>query len=889
MLMIFLGCRRKARPIFPPAFSDNGNAGENAGGSSQRAGRASGLVNGGSMRSGRSNLVLYLCSCALFSGFTCSALAQSLTFGWIPSVSPDIAGYILSYGTTSGIYTNSIDEGLATNATVSGLEAGTTYYFVLSAVDTGGLDSVLSPEISYSVASLAPSNAVITWLNPGNISFGTPLGASQLNATANVPGSFSYNPPAGTELQAGSLQTLYVIFTPVNTSNYNVSTNTVTLNVLAAPLTITVNNQIKTYGAALPVLTVAYSGFVNGNNSANLTTPVSLSTTALASSPLGVYPITASAATDPNYAISYVSGSLTVLQAPLIITANNLNTTYGAALPVLTASYLGFVSGDAPSSLTSPANLITTALAGSPLGVYPITVSGAADPNYAISYGNGALTVSQALLTITANNLSKTFGAVVPTLTATYSGFVDGNTKANLATPLVLSTSASSSSNAGNYPIIASGATSSNYSILFVDGSLTVSPAPLTITANNKSKTYGAALPVFTAGYSGFVAGNSAASLTTLGSLTTAAVSNSAPGIYAVTANGAVDPNYAITYINGVLTVSQASLTITAKNKSQTYGASLPVFTAGYSGFVDGETAASLTTMESFTTTANSNSSPNVYPITPGGAVDPNYVISYVNGALTVSQAPLTITANNLSNIYGAALPILTASYVGFVNGNTVTNLTTPITLHTSASSSNNVGTYPITASGATSSNYAIKFVNGSLKVTLASLIITANNESMTKGSAVPPLTASYMGFVNGDTSSNLSTQPTLITTAHPSSPLGTYPITASSAKSSNYAIAYVKGVLTVTGLQLISVAVKSATNSAPVVVEIEDLTVLPGRQVQLTLAGQPGQAYVLEMSADLVRWQPLQTNTLANASFVFLDKTATQADHRFYRVSTAQ
>src|SRR5205085_9074959 len=61
---------------------------------------------------------------------------------------------------------------------------------------------------------------VITWNNPANITFGTPLSGTQLNATANVPGTFSYNPTAGTILSVGNNQ-LTVTFTPTDTSNYS--------------------------------------------------------------------------------------------------------------------------------------------------------------------------------------------------------------------------------------------------------------------------------------------------------------------------------------------------------------------------------------------------------------------------------------------------------------------------------------------------------------------------------------------------------------------------------------------------------------------------------------------------------------------------------------------
>src|SRR5690242_12791371 len=132
-------------------------------------------------------------------------------------------------------------------------------------------------------------------------------------------------------------------------------------------LTITADNQTKAYGAALPTLTASYSGFVNGDTVASLTTPPTLSTTATAA--------------------SYVAGSLTLTPVALTITADNQTKAYGAALPTLTASYSGFVNGDTVASLTTPPTLSTTAtaashVAGSP---YSISASGAADTDYTIS------------------------------------------------------------------------------------------------------------------------------------------------------------------------------------------------------------------------------------------------------------------------------------------------------------------------------------------------------------------------------------------------------------------------------------------------------------------------------------------------------------------------
>ena len=84
-------------------------------------------------------------------------------------------------------------------------------------------------------------------------------------------------------------------------------------------------------------------------------------------------------------------------------------------------------------------------------------------------------------------------------------------------------------------------------------------------------------------------------------------------------------------------------------------------------------------------TSASAGSDVGTYPITASGAADANYTISFVAGTLTVTPAALTITADDKSKVYGAALPALTASYSGFVNGDTVASLDTPVSLSTTA------------------------------------------------------------------------------------------------------------------------------------------------------------------------------------------------------------
>ena len=100
-------------------------------------------------------------------------------------------------------------------------------------------------------------------------------------------------------------------------------------------------------------MSVSYSGWVNGEGPSSLTTAPSVTTTATTTSPVGSYPITAAGAVDPNYAITYVPGQLSVGQFVLTIAVNNASKTYGSANPAFSVTYSGWVNGEGPSSLTA--------------------------------------------------------------------------------------------------------------------------------------------------------------------------------------------------------------------------------------------------------------------------------------------------------------------------------------------------------------------------------------------------------------------------------------------------------------------------------------------------------------------------------------------------------
>jgi hypothetical protein len=521
----------------------------------------------------------------------------------------------------------------------------------------------------------------------------------------NVLSGLVFSTPATVNSNVG---TYAINASGATAQNYAISyDNAGLLTIDPASLLITADNASRTYGAANPAFSASYSGFLNGDDESVLSGLI-FSTPATVNSNVGTYDITASGASAQNYAISYgAPGVLTINPASLLITTNNASRLYGAANPAFTASYSGFVAGDDESVLSGLA-FSTPATVNSNVGTYAINASGATAQNYAISYDNaGLLTIDPASLLITANNASRTYGAANPAFTASYSGFVAGD-DASVLSGLAFSTPATTSSNVGTYDITASGASAQNYTISYgAPGVLTVNPAPLTITANNASRTYGDANPAFSASYSGFVNGDAQSVISGL-SLSTAATLSSNVGTYAINASGATAQNYDISYgAPGVLTVNPAALVIATNNASRTYGDANPTFTATFSGLRLGD-ASSVVSGLTLTTPATQSSNVGTYAINASGGAAQNYTISYQNtGLFTVNPAPLTLTVNDATGVQGDPLPGFSASYSG-LKLNDAPSVVSGVSFATSATSNSQPGSYVITSSGGVATNYVI-------------------------------------------------------------------------------------------------------------------------------------------------------------------------------------
>jgi hypothetical protein len=327
---------------------------------------------------------------------------------------------------------------------------------------------------------LVPS---ILWTTPATLTYGQPLTASQLNAamaailingTPVVPaGTISYSPPLGTVLDAGYDQPLSVTFTPDDPEQYTSATNTVLIDVVKAPLTVTADSKVWQKGTPFPTLTATYSGMVNGDTAAELDSPPVLSTTATESSPEATYPISATNGIDNNYTMFYVDGTFTVTtkSIPVLSWASPAGITYG--MPLTAAQLNATVGGGIAGTFEYDPPLGTVLPAGNGQ-ILSVTFTPTDGNTYAQVITSVTLDIAKAPLTIKAANKVKLLGTDNPPLTANYSGFVNAETSTSLDTPVVLSTAATKDSPLGTYPIIASGASDANYAITFVNGTLTV-------------------------------------------------------------------------------------------------------------------------------------------------------------------------------------------------------------------------------------------------------------------------------------------------------------------------------------------------------------------------------------------------------------------------------
>jgi len=575
-------------------------------------------------------------------GLSSSAISAtygtSVTFTFTATGSGTVpTGTVTFLDGTTQLGTKSLNGGGVATYSTSTLKAG-THSITASYPGDSHYGAVTSTVVTQTIKQAV---STIIWTAPSAITYGTALTSTQLDASASVPGSLVYSPTLGSVPAVGS-PTLSVTFTPTDAIDYTTATAKATLLVSRAPLTVTANNASRAYGVTNPSFTAAFKGFVNGDTVSVLSGSPAFATTAIATSPVGTYPITVTlgSLSAANYIFKFVNGTLNVTKAtPAITWALPAAITYGTALSATQLDATSPVTGT--FTYTPAIGKVLTA------GTQKLSVSFA--PNDMADYTTAAGTTTLVV---------------------------------NQATPKII----------------------------------WATPVPVS---------YGTKLSVTQLN----------ASSTTAGTFSYSPAIGVVPGAGSQTLTATFTPkdtvDYATSSAKVTLVVNKVSLTVTANIASRAYGAANPAFTATYAGFVNGDTAAkAVTGNPSLTTTATGASVPSTYPITAavGSLAAVNYTFKFAPGTLTVTKALLTVTATSASVAYNQPIPKLGYTVTGFANSDTSSILKGAPVETTAASKGSNYGVYPITITQGTltaNSNYGFQFVNGTLTITALGITAT--------------------------------------------------------------------------------------------------------------------------------------------------------------------
>jgi hypothetical protein len=342
---------------------------------------------------------------------------------------------------------------------------------------------------------------------------------------------------------------------------------------------------------------------------------------------VGVYTVTVAYSGDSNYPSVTKTPTLTITKDPVTITAGNASRAYNVSNPTsvpdtITPQY-PFPSGQ--SITDDPTTYTTSAVLLSPPGSYPIVPGPAVAgtntllSNYAITYINGKLTITGGVSNIspavsavysTAYTLTSTFtsptqNGPAPTGTATFS--IGGQpicATATLVGGVATCTPSPTRENVGVYTVSVAYSGDSTYPPSIPTIALTITQAPVTITANNATRPYNTPNPTFTGTVKGVASGQSISA-----TFTTTATQASAPGTYPITpkspvaGTGTLLSNYSITLVNGILTISSAATGPTSPVGSFTISATPPEQEIDLNGTVN--YPVKLTSVDGFTDTVS--------------------------------------------------------------------------------------------------------------------------------------------------------------------------------------------------------------------------------------------------------------------------------------------
>ena len=552
--------------------------------------------------------------------------------------------------------------------------------------------------------------------------------------------------------------------------NYQVTATNGTFTISRAALTVEAEDKEKTFGEADPELTATVSGLQNGD-AANV---VSYTLSRTPGENVGTYTITpAGDAVQGNYNVTYQPGTLTISSSDVVVVQvvghrdtavyNGIEHTVSGYDVVSISNELYTEDDFTYNGTTSAARTDAgTTYMGLDANQFTNTNANFAHVNFNVME-DGWQTVTKATATVTANDLSKTYGETDPELTATVVGAVGNET-------LNYTLSREPGDTVGTYAITVTLGSNPNYEVTTASGTFTITKKAATIAANDDSKTYGETDSTLTATVTGSV-GNE-----TLNYTLSRAPGNMV-GTYPITVNLGSNPNYEIETIGGIFTINKKAATVVADSVGKTYRDADPELTATVTGAVGTDNIA-------FTLSRAAGENVGTYPITVTLGSNPNYEVTPTNGIFIIDKKTATVTADNNSKIYGSADPELTATVEDVVEGDTL-----EFTL--ARAEGENVGTYSITVSVVNNPNYDVIRNNGVFTIEKKEVTVVANNNSKIYGSVDPEFTATVTGSLGSDVINYALSRAA-------GEIAGTYPITVTPGTNPNYEVTPVSGTFTI-------------------------------------------------------------------------------------------
>jgi hypothetical protein len=594
---------------------------------------------------------------------------------------------------------------------------------------------------------------------------------------------------------AGSGQKIKVEFTPDDMVNFSTVTDSVTIDVEKAILTVKADDQTITYGQALPELTYSVTGFVNGESlTSGIPSGLKIVVDTDGTLSAGTYAIRATGGVANNYTIRYIDGQLRVKKAELTVTALNQEMYIGNQIPTTSLAYSGFVNNETMADLDSLPIAYYDVEGASEAGIYPIKVAKGIDNNYDYKFIEGTLTIKKKPIPVvswpTPNDI--VYGTLLSSTQLNAKASVDGMFDYSPSLGTLLKSGLSQSLKVHFTP--------KSDTIAAVDTFvfLNVMKKELTVTADNKDKFYGNENPAFTFAYSGFINGEDESSLDSKPIISTLASARSDAGDYTIVLSGGADKNYQFNYKHGVLNIQKAKLTVQANTVSTPVG-TIPQLSVSYSGFKNNDNETGIDVLPVVSTSATDKSPTGIYPIHVANGIDNNYDFIYVKGELIINEklspvlsweAPSPIT-------YGQMLDETQLNATANVPGKLIYTPNNGALLNAGLTQKLEVEFIP-----SDTINYNMAHKTVFIDVQKAHLTVKAEDKKIVQGETIPVLTYSIVGFVNGEDQGTLLSLPIPITTANIKSLPGKYPIKFSMGTDNNYEFTYVEGELTITEKQ---------------------------------------------------------------------------------------